>query len=102
MFVEAENTELTAFIRDTGCGFDPADVGTDRRGISESIVGRVQRLGGTAVLTSCSAARGRSAAWPRAASSPESSPTNAFTSWSSSQGNGVTWAMVRGSGKAQA
>jgi signal transduction histidine kinase len=52
VFVEAEDTELTAFVRDTGCGFDPADVGTDRRGISESIVGRVQRLGGTAVLTS--------------------------------------------------
>jgi signal transduction histidine kinase/phage shock protein PspC (stress-responsive transcriptional regulator) len=52
VFVEAEDTELAAFVRDTGRGFDPADVGTDRRGISESIVGRVQRLGGTAVLTS--------------------------------------------------
>ncbi len=52
VFIEAEDTELTAFVRDTGRGFDPADVGTDRRGISESIVGRVERLGGTAVLTS--------------------------------------------------
>jgi signal transduction histidine kinase/phage shock protein PspC (stress-responsive transcriptional regulator) len=52
VFVEAEDTELTAFVRDTGRGFDPTDVGTDRHGISESIVGRVQRLGGTAVLTS--------------------------------------------------
>lgn len=52
VFVEAEETELTGFVRDTGCGFDPATVGADRRGISESIVGRIQRLGGTAVLTS--------------------------------------------------
>jgi phage shock protein PspC (stress-responsive transcriptional regulator) len=52
VFVEAEDSELTAFVRDTGCGFDPTDVGTDRHGISESIVGRVQRLGGSAVLTS--------------------------------------------------
>jgi signal transduction histidine kinase/phage shock protein PspC (stress-responsive transcriptional regulator) len=52
VFVEGEDTELTGFVRDTGCGFDPAGVGTDRRGISESIVGRVQRHGGTALLTS--------------------------------------------------
>jgi signal transduction histidine kinase/phage shock protein PspC (stress-responsive transcriptional regulator) len=52
VFVEADDTELTGFVRDTGKGFDPATVADDRRGISESIVGRVQRLGGTAVLTS--------------------------------------------------
>jgi signal transduction histidine kinase/phage shock protein PspC (stress-responsive transcriptional regulator) len=52
VFVEADDSELTAFVRDTGCGFDPSEIGADRRGISESIVGRVQRLGGTAVLTS--------------------------------------------------
>jgi signal transduction histidine kinase len=52
VFVEADPAELTGFVRDTGRGFDPATVGRDRRGISESIVGRVQRLGGTAVLSS--------------------------------------------------
>jgi signal transduction histidine kinase/phage shock protein PspC (stress-responsive transcriptional regulator) len=52
VFVEAEDAELTGFVRDTGCGFDPGTVAEDRRGISESIVGRIQRLGGTAVLTS--------------------------------------------------
>jgi signal transduction histidine kinase/phage shock protein PspC (stress-responsive transcriptional regulator) len=52
VFVEADSGELTGFVRDTGRGFDPATVGRDRRGISESIVGRVQRLGGTAVLSS--------------------------------------------------
>jgi phage shock protein PspC (stress-responsive transcriptional regulator)/signal transduction histidine kinase len=52
VFVEADDTELTGFVRDTGRGFDPGTVAGDRRGISESIVGRIHRLGGTAVLTS--------------------------------------------------
>ena len=52
VFVEVDDAELTGFVRDTGRGFDPADVAADRRGISESIVGRVQRVGGTAVLIS--------------------------------------------------
>ena len=52
MFVEADDAELTGFVRDTGRGFDPATIADDRRGISESIVGRIQRLGGTALLTS--------------------------------------------------
>ena len=52
VFVEADDAELTGFVRDTGCGFDPTTVAVDRRGISDSIVARVQRLGGSAVLTS--------------------------------------------------
>ncbi|MCU1395483.1 MAG: ATP-binding protein [Ilumatobacteraceae bacterium] len=52
VFIEADDTELTGFVRDAGRGFDRASVSADRRGISESIVGRVQRAGGTAVVTS--------------------------------------------------
>jgi len=52
VFVEADDAELTGFVRDTGRGFDPGTVAGDRRGISESIVGRIHRLGGTAILTS--------------------------------------------------
>ncbi len=52
VFVEADSAELAGFVRDTGKGFDPTMVAPDRRGISESIVGRIHRLGGTAVLTS--------------------------------------------------
>ena len=62
VFVEADDAELTGFVRDTGRGFDLGTVGADRRGISESIVGRIQRLGGTALLTSApGTARGRAA-----------------------------------------
>lgn len=52
VFVEADDTELTGFVRDTGRGFDRSSISADRRGISESIVGRVQRAGGTAVVLS--------------------------------------------------
>jgi signal transduction histidine kinase len=52
VFVEADSGELTGYVRDTGKGFDPATVPGDRRGISDSIVGRVQRAGGLALLHS--------------------------------------------------
>jgi len=52
VFVEVDEAELTAYIRDTGRGFDPAAVPDDRRGISDSIVGRVARAGGSTVLQS--------------------------------------------------
>ena len=50
IFVEADDTELTGFVRDTGIGFDPATVPSDRHGINDSIIGRVERVGGTAVI----------------------------------------------------
>jgi signal transduction histidine kinase len=52
VYVEAEPDVITAFVRDQGRGFDPSDVPGDRHGIAESIRGRIQRLGGTAVVTS--------------------------------------------------
>lgn len=52
VFVEADEAELTGYVRDTGCGFDPAAIPDDRRGITESIVGRVRRSGGGVTLTS--------------------------------------------------
>lgn len=52
IFVEAEAHQITAFVRDQGCGFDADRVPPDRRGISESIIGRMRRLGGGATVTS--------------------------------------------------
>lgn len=52
IYVEADAHEVTAYVRDKGCGFDSDRVPADRRGISESIVGRMRRLGGTATVTS--------------------------------------------------
>jgi len=39
------------FVRDRGRGFDRDAVPADRRGISESIEGRMQRAGGSATIT---------------------------------------------------
>ena len=52
VFVEADDAELTGFVRDTGRGFDTAHIPTDRHGVNDSIVGRVQRAGGAATVDS--------------------------------------------------
>ncbi len=53
VYVEVEQDEaVTAFVRDQGSGFDPAVVPADRRGIADSIIGRMERHGGTATITS--------------------------------------------------
>ena len=50
VFVEADDTEATVFVRDQGSGFDPATVPPDRRGIADSIEGRMERNGGSAAV----------------------------------------------------
>ena len=52
VFVEVEGDKVTVFVRDRGVGFDPGSVDADRRGVSESIVGRMTRHGGTAIVRS--------------------------------------------------
>ena len=52
VYVEAEPDGITAFVRDQGKGFDPDAVPSDRRGIAESIRGRMRRHGGTAAIAS--------------------------------------------------
>jgi signal transduction histidine kinase len=52
VYVEVEEDTISAFIRDHGAGFDPDVVGADRRGIAESIVGRMERRGGSAYIHS--------------------------------------------------
>jgi signal transduction histidine kinase len=50
VYVEVEEDAITAYVRDQGTGFDPADVPDDRRGIADSIRGRMERNGGTATI----------------------------------------------------
>jgi signal transduction histidine kinase len=50
VYVEVDADEVLAFVRDRGRGFDPATVADDRRGIRDSIVGRLERHGGAARL----------------------------------------------------
>jgi signal transduction histidine kinase len=52
LFAEVEPDAVSVFVRDRGRGFDPASVAEDRRGIAESIRGRVSRRGGVASIRS--------------------------------------------------
>ena len=55
VYVEVEPEQLVAYVRDTGCGFEPGgtvDSDGERVGIAESIVGRLARVRGTAALDS--------------------------------------------------
>jgi signal transduction histidine kinase len=47
-YVEVGPNAVEAFIRDRGEGFDLSDVPDDRAGVRESIIGRMERHGGTA------------------------------------------------------
>jgi phage shock protein PspC (stress-responsive transcriptional regulator)/two-component sensor histidine kinase len=52
VYAEVEDGRVQAFVRDRGPGFDPAAVPADRRGLRESVVGRMERHGGRAIVHS--------------------------------------------------
>ncbi|WP_146007750.1 ATP-binding protein [Brachybacterium sp. UMB0905] len=51
VFVEIREDAVEAFVRDRGPGFDPAAVPPDRLGVRESIIGRMERAGGSATVS---------------------------------------------------
>ncbi len=52
VYLEANAELAEVFIRDRGSGFDLAAVPADRLGVRESIIGRMRRHGGTAMISS--------------------------------------------------
>uniref|UniRef100_A0AAU2V3F9 PspC domain-containing protein n=1 Tax=Streptomyces sp. NBC_00003 TaxID=2903608 RepID=A0AAU2V3F9_9ACTN len=52
VYAEVEGRTVFVSVRDRGPGFDPGAVPADRMGVRESIIGRMQRNGGTARLRS--------------------------------------------------
>lgn len=52
VFAERHDDRIEIFVRDTGVGFDPSATASDRRGVAESIIGRMERVGGTAQVNS--------------------------------------------------
>jgi len=50
VYIEVEEDAVTAFVRDQGVGFARDRVPEDRRGIAESIEGRMERNGGAALV----------------------------------------------------
>lgn len=52
LYTEVTPERVSVYVRDRGKGFDPAEVPDDRRGLRDSVTGRLTRLGGTVVVRS--------------------------------------------------
>jgi len=52
VYAETEPEVVTIYVRDEGVGFAAAETAPDRRGIKDSIEGRLRRVGGSAVVHS--------------------------------------------------
>jgi len=52
VYAEIENGTAAVFVRDRGAGFEVSQIPSDRRGIVQSIRGRMERHGGRAVVRS--------------------------------------------------
>jgi phage shock protein PspC (stress-responsive transcriptional regulator)/two-component sensor histidine kinase len=52
VFAEVDDARIEAFVRDRGPGFELGTVAPDRRGVRESIIGRMERAGGRADVRS--------------------------------------------------
>jgi signal transduction histidine kinase len=52
LYAEIEDALARVYVDDRGAGFDPARIPGDRRGVRESIIGRMERHGGTAKVRS--------------------------------------------------
>jgi signal transduction histidine kinase len=51
-YAEVAEDAVEVFVRDRGVGFDPTTIAADRHGVRDSIVHRLERHGGTAVVRS--------------------------------------------------
>jgi signal transduction histidine kinase len=52
LYTEVTPERVSVFVRDRGAGFEPGAVPPDRRGLRDSVAGRLTRLGGTAEIRS--------------------------------------------------
>ncbi len=52
VFAERRVDAIEIFVRDTGNGFNVGSIPGDRRGVAESIIGRMERAGGSAQIVS--------------------------------------------------
>ena len=50
LYAELAPERIEVFVRDRGPGFDPSAIASDRHGIRESIIGRMQRSAGEALI----------------------------------------------------
>lgn len=66
-YLEISDQQIEAFVTDRGAGFDLDTIASDRLGVRQSIIGRMQRRGGTARIKSLTSGGTEVALWlPRA------------------------------------
>ena len=56
LYAEVGDAEVEVFVRDRGCGFDPSAAEGDRMGIAQSMVARLERVGGSVHIDSAAGA----------------------------------------------
>lgn len=52
LYAEIGSERAEVFVRDRGVGFDPRSIPSDRRGVRESMIGRMERNGGSCTIRS--------------------------------------------------
>ncbi len=52
VYCESSDTQVEVFVRDHGAGFDQSTIPADRFGIRQSIIGRIERRGGSVEIVS--------------------------------------------------
>lgn len=67
VYAEIDDDAAEVYVRDRGPGFDLASVPADRHGLRDSVVGRIERNGGTATVISSAAGTEVRLHMPRAA-----------------------------------
>lgn len=55
VYAEVDDDAAEVYVRDRGPGFDPESVPADRHGLRDSVIGRMERNGGTAAVVSSNA-----------------------------------------------
>ena len=63
LYAEVEDGRAEVFVRDRGPGFDPEAAPADRRGVRDSIVGRMERHGGRATIHTHARRTGPRSSW---------------------------------------
>lgn len=75
VYVEARPDRIEAFIKDSGAGFDIDAVPADRHGVRDSIIGRMETVGGTARIRCLASGTEVALALPRTTDqAPEGAP----------------------------
>ncbi len=97
LFAEVEPAAVSLVVRDRGLGFDPQTVPADRKGLAESVHGRMTRRGGTVTISTAPGEGTKvTLTMPRTPAPPLKPPRGDTSPPSDVRGNGSPPGDVRG------